>query len=291
MLIYLSSEMNLKVNEKKVNEKNSRKETRTMAKNDKTGSTAVVEKTQTTALSADMADMLLADAGAGASNIGMDECSLPILGFVQSGSKIRKSSESCYNKDAQEGQIYDNVSYEVNDSITIAIAAFKKTFVEWTPGTKGTFVGEHAPDSDIVASAALVDIATPNGIVKQLQTELGNTLNETYTYVVTYKDANGNIKSGILPLKKTMISIARKLNTLLKSIKAEVNGVKITPPLYAMQFEVTSATKENDKGSWSVPKFEYKGLIDDADFMAAAKELFTIAQSQSITGIADDDLV
>lgn len=256
----------------------------------KESSTAVVEKTQTTALSADLADMLLADAGAGTDNITMDECSLPILGFVQSGSKIRKSSEPCYNPDAKEGQIYDNVSYQTHDKILISVAAFKKTYVEWTPGTKGTFVAEHDPNSEVVTSATTVETIENGSPVKRLQTELGNVLNETYSYVVTYKDADGNIKNGILPLKRTMISVARKFNTLTRTIKATVNGVKIAPPLYAMQFELTTAPKSNDKGDWVVPKFEYKGLIDDPEFLVAAKDLFTIAQSQNVTGIADDDL-
>lgn len=256
----------------------------------KESSTAVVEKTQTTALSADLADMLLADAGAGTENISMDECSLPILGFVQSGSKIRKSSETCYNADAKEGQIYDNVSYAVNDKLLISIAAFKKTFVEWTPGTKGTFVAEHAPDSEAVTSATLVETIENGSPVKRLQTELGNVLNETYSYVVTYKDADDNIKSGILPLKRTMISVAKKLNTLTKTIKETVNGIKISPPLYAMQFELSTAPKSNDRGDWVVPKFEYKGLISDPEFLAAAKDLFEIAKSQNVVGVADDDL-
>lgn len=263
-----------------------------MAKKDNGSTTALVEK-ETTALSADLAATLVADAGAGMDNISMDECSLPFIGLVQANSDILKSKESLYNPDAKVGQIYDNVSGDVNDKILVSFASFRKTYVEWTPGTKGTFVAEHAPDSDVVANASTVESVENGFPVKRLVTASGNILNETYSYVLTYKDSKGNIKAGILPMKKTMIAIARRLNTLIRSTKEIINGQKLTPPMYAMQFEMSSAMKSNDKGDWYVPKFDYKGLITDSEFFAAARDLFEVAKTKNITGVTtdDDDLV
>lgn len=185
---------------------------------------------------------------------------VPFLKVIQPLSDEMTKGKDKYNPNVHAGDIYDSVTQTIYEKADIIICAMKKYYGEWEGGVRGKLVGKHKVDSTIVKEAVRTDRITASGSTfTDLTTIAGNELIETFGVVCVVKTPDGNILPATFTLSKTAFSVGKNLTTLLCIHQS--NGLPV--------FEMSTISKQNDKGSWFVPKFSFKEYETDKDVIAS----------------------
>lgn len=181
------------------------------------------------------------DAGAGFEGQDAADITIPFLAVLQS------NSPQVADGDATAGQLYNTVTEETFDEVTIVPAFTERVFVEFVPREQGGgFKGVHAPNSAVVRAA--IDGCKEFG---KYNTPDGNQLVETFTvYGVQLDDSDeviGMITMGFTSMK---IKVYKKWNTRVRSFQLNVGGRRVSPPLYAHKVVVSTDKQKNSKGTF-----------------------------------------
>lgn len=197
-----------------------------------------------------MSDML--------SDLTPQDIALPYLSIASAQSDIVTPGKDKYNKDVRPGFVYNTVTNKGWEEILIIPCKPKKRMQEWTPETKGTPVGEHEMDSDIVRNAAVV-VEEKNGKqVRKIVTPTGNVLQETITYPVVYITPYGKVSQALLPFSKTRLSVAKALAFMIMEAGSTV-----------MTYKLGTTIKTKDGNSWYVHKIEASEPLSPDKYPAA----------------------
>lgn len=243
--------------------------------------TAVVEKTKSTALSVINFEE---DANLGHEEITIMDKKIPYINLLQTNSPMVDEDDPDYIEGAKAGSIFITDSKTlVNGSLTIIPCGYKKQFVEWVPREQGGgLVGIHLPDSPIVKNAVLVQDSNKK---KFLQAENGNTLVETAQFfVLTYYNNSWNW--AVLNMSGTKWSAARDLNTL--STTRKIPGTDKYYPTFAGIYELYTFKDQNKNGDkYYNFKVAFHKIIDDPEIYQKAKELYSLHRNFNVTPVED----
>ena len=202
------------------------------------------------------------EAPALAVEISQEDMMVPFLKVIQSLSEEVVPGKDKYNENVRPGDIYDGVTRTVFKNASAVICGLKKYYAEWTPEVRGTLVGKHKADSDVVKNAVKIERKTDKGSTFiQLQTASGNELIETYGVVMIIKNGDGITLPAVLTLSKTSFIVGKQLTTILAIHQGA--GVPV--------FKLTTSSSSNSKGSWFKPVFAFDSYETDENVINMAK--------------------
>lgn len=201
-----------------------------------------------------------ADAADGLDNLSTQDMAIPFLSVLQKMSPQIDTIDG-----AKAGHIFNSVTEELAESLTVIPCAYKREFVEWHPREQGGgFVGTHSVDSPVVTEATRTDMG--------LMTKNGTMLVETANHFVLAVTEQG-IERALIAMTSTQLKKNRRWNSLMAGLKLkDGNGKMYTPARYSHQYKLSSIIEKNDKGSWHGWVIEMEGPVQDPDLYALAKE-------------------
>lgn len=194
---------------------------------------------------------------------------LPFLKVIQSQADEVTRGKDKYNENVRPGDIYDSVTRTVYKDPEIIICGIRKYYGEWEGDVRGHLVAKHQMDSLAVKNARKIPKVSPKGTpYYELESEAGNRLEETFGIVCVVKTEDVSLPA-TFTLSKSSFPIGKTLNTLLVMYQSQ--GIP--------KFKFSTNTKQNDKGSWFVPVFEFAGFEDDENVISMAANINKIVDS------------
>lgn len=206
-------------------------------------------------------DNLRSMEGLGLENILPEDQTIPFLSIIQSNSpQLRKNHEK-YLKDAQTGDIFNTVTGELFESVSVIPCSCNKVFVEWVPrDAGGGFVACHPRNSEIVVN----NPRDPKTRHREL--ENGNLLVETMQYYVIVLPDNGEPYPAVIGMSSTQLGFARKWNTVMANRKLRDSNNKVfTPPMFAYQYQLYTTEQSNEHGEWCGWAADFEGILVEDD--------------------------
>lgn len=185
-----------------------------------------------------------------------DQLIIPRISVLQSGSPQVKKSDAAYIKGAEEGMIYNSATGELYDGaegIFIVALTNRRTNIEWNGKTR-SFVADHGanPTAFDISKLPRKDGRIKNGDNDVVPTEdyIGFMLDSDYVN-------NGLYTPVALSMSATNLKIARQWNSMMNMVTRKLPDGSVAPaPLFAKIYKLSTAPKQNDKGSWFVWKVE-----------------------------------
>ncbi len=256
---------------------------------EETKEVAEVQVKKTEVVESSYMDQILADSGAGVSNMGMDDVAVPYLYVLQTNSPQCNEDHALYIKGARAGMFYNNVSGEVYDGrdvgLTIIPCAYERKYVEWVSrDAGGGYVADHDIDSGILAECTPDDKGRPI---------LGNKnlIVETAYHYVYFKNPNTEgWEQIIIPMKSTFLKKSRRWNKTLMSTMIPGSGKMAPRWLYPYQLKTVKETK--DTNTWSnIDITKHDNVVTQDQYLAAkafaelmAKGLITRGPEANVGG-------
>jgi hypothetical protein len=232
----------------------------------------VAIKDEKIALPAELLEDLIADSGAGLEEMKASDMTTPFIRIVQALSPELDESKANYIAGAKKGSLFNTVTREVFEEITVIPCFYQTQFVEWRPrDSGGGFVAVHT-DESILDGTKKVDN-------KDINSE-GNEIVRTAMYyclrVINAEEFD--FEPVAIPMQKTQLKKARNLNSIVQrnTIRDPKTGKIYVQPLFSQVFKFKSITESNKKGqsysNWTFEKiaktFEFE---NGTSFYQAAK--------------------
>ena len=198
-----------------------------------------------------------ADAGIGLEQMNARDLAIPFYTLLQKTSPQVEDIEG-----AKAGMIFNTVTSEVHDSLTVIPCGYKRCLVEWVPREKrGGYVGVHEVNSDIANK--------PRNDRGEIVLDNGNILVETSYHFIL---AGDKLETAVISMTSTQLKKSRRWNSLQFGLKVKnANGEMVTPASFSHQYKLTSVAEKNDKGSWHGWNIEVLGPIQDTHTYQVAK--------------------
>lgn len=246
--------------------------------------TAVAER-PVAEVPAALAEQLLADAAAPRDYAARD-VAIPFLAIIQSNSPQCSKLEAEYIEGAQQGMFFGSVTgqlWEGNAGVLLVPAGFRKIFKEWVPRSKGGgYIGEHAPNSEVVAKA-------PRGERGRLVSAAGNDLVETAEHYVYVLVGGGAYEPAVVSLSSTQLRKSRNWLARITSVMIPYPNDpsrRFNPAPFYMTYRATVVPEKNEKGSWWGWQFQPHAPVFDlpggAEVYAKARELRELVRSGQV---------
>lgn len=231
-----------------------------MAKTDENKAPAPSKETEKFAAAADPKKLLSEDeeeidyasyAGAGHENVTAADLAIPFLTILQANSPQVKKTDPGYIKGAEEGDFYNTLTKEIikaADGVSIIPCSFIRVAIEWKlKEAGGGLVAIHPAETDLI-ELTKVDEKNRNILPN------GNQLSMTAQHSVLYRAANskdGEWHKAIIALASTQLKKSRRwLSQMGEVKKVGKNGMKFTPPSFALIFTAKPIVETKDKNTW-----------------------------------------
>lgn len=187
---------------------------------------------------------------------------IPFLKVIQAQSDEVTPGKDKYNENVRPGNIYDATTRTVYNNPEIIICGIKRYYGEWKGDVRGELIGKHRVDSEAVKNAKKIPQTSAKGISYFDLEHNGNRLEETFGVVCVVKN-NGSILPATFTLSKSSFTVGKNLNTMLAMYQAQ--GIP--------KFNFKTNSRQNDKGSWFVPVFDFAGFETDPHVISLAATL------------------
>ena len=188
---------------------------------------------------------LAVDSGKGFEEATRDAFAIPFLAILQDLSPQTKKTKSEYIEGAKPGQIYQNVSQVVLDSVRVIPCHFSQVFVEWVPRNKGGgFVAAYDPDT----GSQKMKQAVRDGAKSTLPN--GNELYDTRQHFVLVLMEDGSTLPALIAMKSSSLKVSRRWMSQMQAATIEVAGQMVVPPMFAWSYNLSTAEESNDQGAW-----------------------------------------
>lgn len=196
---------------------------------------------------------LIADAGRGVENIGVEDVRPPRLTLCQAGTPQRKTDDPKQIPNLQELDLFNNLSNEIyGRAVRFAvIVMLGHTNIEfWPKGAPQTGVKEfNIPDDD--PRCQWTEDKDGN-TVKPIATKFYNYL----VWLVEQQEAM------ILSFKSTQLKVGIKLNGLLKLPLKIAGQIIANPPAWARVYQVDTKMEKDGENSWGGYNLSTIGVTD-----------------------------
>jgi len=205
---------------------------------------------QTRALAVSTKSLLMQDAGQGMQGMNPEDFAIPRLAILQPLSPQVNKRDENYLEGAEAGMILDNVSntlYDGQDGILVVLVSYRRTHLQWWPrdskGGRG-FIKDWGPDSSIL-SQTIRDEKFRNLLSDG--SEIVPTA-EYYAFVVD--EETGQYERVMIPMARTQLIKAKKLNTVASTLMVPVEGMPRRAPLFFRAYYFRTRPESNEKGNW-----------------------------------------
>jgi hypothetical protein len=281
-----------------------------MAKAAKEESTALDTAVKYNSVSAELAEELALDAGAGTSS-SADDNIVPFIVLLQDMSPEVKKRDPEYVQGAEVGYFLNKATKKLfaPDEDTARATGlpvlefqhchFDRCIVEWVPRVEGGgFVARHelngSPEQTMskLGGRLVQDQQDPNK--KVWKTPNGHDLIDTryhYGYAIpTYlnEDPSEQPTPAVLAFSSTGHTASREWMTLMNNFKVRTKmGQLVTAPSWSKKYRIRSKARTNVKGDFFVVAVDDAGIIEDSGMRAMGKALNAAATSGSVRAAAD----
>jgi hypothetical protein len=238
------------------------------------------------ALSPEQLAMMQKDSGK--QRFEIRELMVPVLKIANTTSGVMKKSDSEYRKEAEEGDLYDSLTFTFyKPPVQLIIVRFQTNYIESKP-KMGPTVKLWGQDRSGYDRAVGRDVGVRI-------TQDGNEIREVGTYYCLLLRPDGLTLPSLMYLGSTSWREARRLNALLGSMELMgPDGPFIAPP-YARYYSATTVPATDGQNTWMTWKFDPGAMVLATDrgvhYYQRARELEeAIDKNQTrIVGTADDE--
>tara|TARA_A100000171_G_scaffold52356_1_gene70325 strand:- start:314 stop:1141 length:828 start_codon:yes stop_codon:yes gene_type:complete len=178
-----------------------------------------------------------------------DDYQIPYLNMLSKGSPQCEDDNEKYIKDAKKGQIFNTVTENLYDVLTVLPVYYRRRYVEWNNDrSKGAPVSEYTPeefqafqkDGKVVRGDDYKD-----RFVGKPETYIENTAEH---YVIAI-DGQGWYKA-LIKMKGSQLKKSRQWNSVMAN-QRRVEGDEIYQPKdFAMSYNLSGRPEKNDQGTW-----------------------------------------
>lgn len=243
-----------------------------------------VATAKNTALSADLLDDMMLDAGEGAA-FSADEMQIPFVRLLQALSPQLNKKKAEYIDGASSGDAFNNVTgqYWDGEQGLIVIPCYQTTkYLEFTPREMGGgFRGEINPNNPVLQQT------TRSGSKEILPN--GNELVKSDQHFCLIVDEDGGFQPAVIDMKSTQLKVSRRWKTQIAMQKVTLpDGRKVTPPVFATMWKLRSVEESNDQGSWSNWAVEKVGLVKDRDLYQEARTFRKSIEAGEVKAAPDE---
>jgi hypothetical protein len=215
--------------------------------------------TNTGLVTSDIASLLLEDEGAGRETMSAKDLAIPRLAILQALSPTCTKGDPAYIKEAEVGEIIDNISgkrWAGEEGIIVIPVSYRRAYIEWD---NRKFVADHGTDDTLYNQCVKNE-------KKQMQLPNGHTMVETAEYYcVMLEPETGLPRQVVISMSRTMFSEAKRWNSLMSNLmvpRPDGEGV-FNPAIFYHSYKLTTIPKSNDDGTWYVWKVNpYKPTLE-----------------------------
>ena len=186
---------------------------------------------------------------------------------------LQKMSPQLDTHDVKAGQIWNTVTEQAVDSLTVVPCAYNRNFVEWVPRDQG---------GGLVAVHQATSLPEHSKVDTKLITKAGNLLVETANhFVITISDAG--MDKGLITMTSTQLKKNRRWNSLMAGLKMKNGDGKLyTPARYSHSYKLKSIQEKNEQGTWYGWDIEMVGPLSDQGIYATAKDFASQVNSGAV---------
>lgn len=244
---------------------------RTQAKAEEPAKKELVETKATQLAVPEGMDDICEASGTGFEGVTAQDLAIPYLVILQTLSpQVRKGAQRI--EGAEEGNIFNTVTQECYEDVTIIPCAYRKCWVEWVPrDAGGGFVQQHF-DRSIMSDATQND--KRRWVLKN-----GNNIVETAYHFVLRLDEDGGVEQAVMALASTALKASRRWMHRQMNQQLVIDGQRFNPPPYAYAYAIDTLEDSNVEGTWSTWNISAPTFVDDRrlrdlgrDFAKAVKE-------------------
>lgn len=207
--------------------------------------------------------------GAGFEGQGREDYMLPFLGVLQAMST--KQLESIPG--AKPGILFNTVTEELyKDGVKFVPCITQHVFVQWKKrDAGGGFVAVHQLDAEVVTKAKATqafgefEVERTEVDAKGRESKVMDDLIETFYVFGILVKADGTTEQACIAFTSTKIKVYKRWMTKARTIQIPgPNGTRITPPLFAHRFSLTTLKEKNTQGEF----FNFNVSFDGVDAAA-----------------------
>lgn len=197
---------------------------------------------------------------------------VPFLGVLQSNSPQIESRPS-----ARPGMLMNTVTtelYEGKKGIGFIPVDTQHTMAEWKPrDSGGGFVKQHSMDSELVKK---VKEEQEFGKYKTIKGDpKSNDLIETFSVFGIFVNDTGSSEQMIVSFSSSKIKVYKRWMTKARTVQIVLaDGRRITPPLFAHKYRVTTVQEKNSKGAFYNFQIDYDAADAEHCRLATNDPLF-----------------
>ena len=243
-----------------------------------------VATAKNTALSADLLDDMMLDAGEGAA-FSADEMQIPFVRLLQALSPQLNKKKAEYIDGASSGDAFNNVTgqyWDGEQGLTVIPCYQTTKYLEFTPREMGGgFRGEINPNNPVLQQTAR------SGSKEILPN--GNELVKSDQHFCLIVDEDGGFQPAVIDMKSTQLKVSRRWKTQIAMQKVTLpDGRKVTPPVFATMWKLRSVEESNDQGSWSNWAVEKVGLVEDRNLYQEARSFRKSIEAGEVKAAPDE---
>lgn len=243
-----------------------------------------VATAKNTALSADLLDDMMLDAGEGAA-FSADEMQIPFVRLLQALSPQLNKKKAEYIDGASSGDAFNNVTgqyWDGEQGLTVIPCYQTTKYLEFTPREMGGgFRGEINPNNPVLQQT------TRSGSKEILPN--GNELVKSDQHFCLIVDEDGGFQPAVIDMKSTQLKVSRRWKTQIAMQKVTLpDGRKVTPPVFATMWKLRSVEESNDQGSWSNWAVEKVGLVEDRNLYQEARTFRKSIEAGEVKAAPDE---
>lgn len=243
-----------------------------------------VATAKNTALSADLLDDMMLDAGEGAA-FSADEMQIPFVRLLQALSPQLNKKKAEYIDGASSGDAFNNVTgqyWDGEQGLTVIPCYQTTKYLEFTPREMGGgFRGEINPNNPVLQQT------TRSGSKEILPN--GNELVKSDQHFCLIVDEDGGFQPAVIDMKSTQLKVSRRWKTQIAMQKVTLpDGRKVTPPVFATMWKLRSVEESNDQGSWSNWAVEKVGLVEDRSLYQEARTFRKSIEAGEVKAAPDE---
>lgn len=243
-----------------------------------------VATAKNTALSAELLDDMMLDAGEGAA-FSADEMQIPFVRLLQALSPQLNKKKAEYIDGASSGDAFNNVTgqyWDGEQGLTVIPCYQTTKYLEFTPREMGGgFRGEINPNNPVLQQT------TRSGSKEILPN--GNELVKSDQHFCLIVDEDGGFQPAVVDMKSTQLKVSRRWKTQIAMQKVTLpDGRKVTPPVFATMWKLRSVEESNDQGSWSNWAVEKVGLVEDRNLYQEARTFRKSIEAGEVKAAPDE---
>ena len=223
-------------------------------------------------------DLFESHAGEGFEGADKDSFAIPFITILQSMSPQCKKSDGAYIKGAEEGEIFNTVTEDRGESLSLIPCYYSRSFIEWGNRDEGGgFVGEYSVDEGL----ELLATCERNDKGKD-QLPNGNILVDTRAHFVIILKEDGTVEPAIISMSSTQVKKSKQWMSIMNGIQFTDKKNKLyTPPMFSHIYTLTTVPETNGDFSWMGWKIEIDSVVKDPSLVEAAMDFKKAVQKGS----------